>query len=92
MTHKDTRPHTKPTDKELSQMSSELNKLIVSMGGMRATSQLLGINYYTLNSWKVRGRVSASEAKNICENPLVAKKGFTKEKLRPDVRYWGEQS
>lgn len=82
------KPNTHPTEKELSQMSSELNKLIVSMGGMRATSQLLGINYYTLNSWKVRGRVSASEARKICENHLVAKKGFTKEKLRPDVKWW----
>lgn len=84
------KPNTHPTEKELSQMSSELNKLIVSMGGMRATSQLLGINYYTLNSWKVRGRVSASEAVKICNNPLVSKKGFTKEKLRPDVKYWSQ--
>lgn len=85
------KPNTKPSEQELSQMKSELLKLIVSMGGLAATSKLLGIKYFTLNSWKTRGRMSADEARRICANPAVKKKGFTKEKLRPDVKWWGDE-
>lgn len=87
---KSIKPNTKPTEKELSQMQSELSKLIIAFGGLASTSKLLGINYFTLNSWKTRGRISATEARQICQLPDVIKKGFTKEKLRPDVKYWSE--
>lgn len=85
------RPNTNPSEEELGQMKSELLKLIVSMGGLTATSKLLGIKYFTLNSWKTRGRISAVEARRISEYPEVKKKGFTKEKFRPDVKWWGEE-
>lgn len=81
------RPNTDPTPDEIQTMKAQTEALIArfTVAGLSAIS---GIPYPTVGQWKIRGRVGASAANEICKLEQVKAAGFTRENLRPDVKFW----
>ena len=69
------------------QQVEQLSLLVKWFGTQKMLANRLGVSKQTVSNWVVRGRISATAAKNA-QN---ATKGvFTKEDLRPDVIEWSE--
>ncbi len=49
-----------------------------------------GIKAVNIRNQKSRGKISAVAADAFCKIPDVKEAGFTRENLRPDIRFWGE--
>lgn len=80
---------TKPTERQLSKMKKEVDRLIDTFGGIKNFAAELGLSYYTVSSWRKRGRIPQYIAAELEKIEKFKSAGFTKEKLRPDVRVWG---
>ena len=80
-------PQTNPTETELEQMQTELMRLLeeITAPGLKA---LFGYTAQTVCVWKNRGRISAEAANEICKHKEIKRRGFTRESLRPDVKFW----
>lgn len=81
------KPETNPTKEESAEMRAEVDRLI-QMFSIVGLASLTGRSSQTINGWKSRGRVSATAAHEICQLEEIKALGFTREKLRPDVKYW----
>jgi len=81
------RPDTAPTDDQLIQMKEQVEKLV---GIFTATgiASISGNSRQTVNNWIARGRISAQAAHEVCKLDEVSAHGFTRESMRPDVKFW----
>ena len=86
-TMKRMRPETQPTPEEAKTMKSEVDRLI-SMFSIVGLSSLTGRSSQVITGWRARGRISATAAHEICQLPEIKALGFTREGMRPDVKYW----
>lgn len=86
-TMKRMRPETQPTPEEEKTMKAEVDRLI-SMFSIVGLSSLTGRSSQVIVSWRARGRISATAAHEICQLPEIKALGFTREGMRPDVKYW----
>lgn len=67
----------------------QLFRLINKFGAKSIISMIPDVtSMATLRSWRVRGRISATAAHELCKLPEVRQAGFTREILRPDVQLW----
>tara|TARA_R110000764_G_scaffold82835_2_gene163181 strand:+ start:75 stop:719 length:645 start_codon:yes stop_codon:yes gene_type:complete len=89
------RPKTNATPEQTEQMKAETNRFIdtFSATGVSHLVKLsMGAEYNIyldkIIKWKVRGRVPATLAHNLCLLEPVKNEGFTRESLRPDVKSW----
>lgn len=81
------RPETDPTPEQLTQMREQIEKL-VSIFTMTGLASITGNSRQTVNGWLARGRVSAQAAHHMCQLDEVKAHGFTRESIRPDVKFW----
>lgn len=81
------KPRTNPTAKQKLDMKRITNELIAVIGEPRL-SQIADITGSTIRTWKMRGFVSAWMAIKLEKIPAIAKLGYTKNKLRPDIKDW----
>lgn len=81
------RPRTNPTPDQLAEMKKGIRDL-VELFGAAGLAHLSGQSTETITNWAARGRISATQAHKICQHPAVSQAGFTREKLRPDVKSW----
>lgn len=81
------RPDTDPTDDEFKQMKSQVERL-VSVFTATGIASISGNSRQTVNNWIARGRISAQAAHEVCQLPEVSAQGFTRELMRPDVKFW----
>lgn len=81
------RPDTDPTDDQIEQMKAQVERL-VSVFTATGIASISGNSRQTVNNWIARGRISAQAAHEVCQLPEVAAHGFTRELMRPDVKFW----
>lgn len=81
------RPKTNATDEQIKQMRDATDRLFERFGGSGLV-HLSGQSPATVNNWNYRGRVSATQAHELCALDVVKAAGFTREELRPDVPSW----
>lgn len=81
------RPETDPTPEQLQQMREQIEKL-VSIFTMTGLASITGNSRQTVNGWLARGRVSAQAAHHMCQLDEIKAHGFTRESIRPDVKFW----
>lgn len=79
---------TNPTDKQKKQMRLETNRLKDFLGGYKSMSIVFNVPYDTSAGWVTRGRVPVRVADAINGSDLFEMNGFTRETLRPDVKFW----
>lgn len=82
-----TGPRTNPTEKEKARMKQELERLLDTVTAP-ALKIMFGYSAQKVGTWKQRGRISATAAHEICQHEQIKKRGFTRESLRPDVKFW----
>ena len=80
-------PRTNPTVKQKNEMQKEVDRLVATFTAAGVAS-IAGIKLHTVQSWLARGRVSAKEAHRISQIKMIKGAGFTRESLRPDVKFW----
>lgn len=81
------RPDTNPTPSEVKAMRKEIDRLINSFS-IVGLAHLTGKTSQTINNWRARGRISATAAHEVCQIEEIKALGFTRESLRPDVKFW----
>lgn len=76
------------------QEGKALLELLDLCGGNTAMARALNVNVRTVAIWSHRGQVSEQGAYLIEETPFFAEKGWTKERVRPDIQemQWGERT
>lgn len=81
------RPETQPTDDQLVQMKAQIERM-VSIFTITGIASITGNSRQTVSGWLSRGRISAQAAHEICQLPEIKAHGFTRENVRPDVKFW----
>ena len=81
------KPATNPTLAQLGMMHIQIESLIQHYG-ISGLAHLCDVEPVTVRSWRVRKRISATAAHELCKLERVKNDGFTREKLRPDVKVW----
>lgn len=96
------KPKTKATLENLEAMRAETQRLFEVFGGPSGLSFVCCEHYkgtehegkfrrLTAGQWAFRGRVSADAAYLMDSVPKLARAGFSKESLRPDVVVWYDE-
>ena len=80
-------PRTNPTAKQKTEMQKEVDRLVATFTPV-GVAKIAGIKLHTVQSWIARGRVSAKEAHRISQIKMIKGAGFTRESLRPDIKFW----
>lgn len=81
------KPRTKPTAKQQLVMKRTIDEMVATVGENRL-AEIADVSGSTIRTWKSRGFVSAWMAIKLEKIPALAKLGYTKKKLRPDIKDW----
>lgn len=84
---KEFRPPVKLSGDQVEQAKSEMLRLIETFGPS-GLAYLMGASTGAVFTMKSRGYISAQAAHELCKMDTVKNEGFTREKLRPDVKVW----
>lgn len=81
------------TPSQVSQMKEQVTELVDRFGAsgiahLTAVCDGRPLTVMAVRNWVSRGRISATWAHKLCQLDPVADAGFTREKLRPDVKSW----
>lgn len=81
------KPRTKPTQLQMLDMKRTIDEMIATVGEERL-ARIADVSQSTVRTWKNRGCVSAWMAIKLDKIPALARLGYSKEKLRPDIEHW----